>query len=107
MRISDWSSDVCSSDLPAFRTSTSSWKASNHNMDERPARRSEWEGNMSKNAGIGAAVSRLSLCLALATGAAGAAGAQDAAPAADRSGSTIDEITIGRAACRERICKYV
>jgi outer membrane receptor protein involved in Fe transport len=49
---------------------------------------------MSKNAGIGAAVSRLSLCLALATGAAGAASAQDAAPAPDRSGSTIDEIIV-------------
>src|SRR3546814_3590802 len=80
MRISDWSSDVCSSDLPAPPP---------HGRSEMMIRR----------------LIRVALALAM-VGAATPAFAIDASfYTYDGFAETVDEI--GRASCRERVCQYV
>src|SRR3546814_2546116 len=79
MRISDWSSDVCSSDLPALRVAD----------------------------GVGRP--------ALTAERAWLRAAMPAEPPADHSGKSLElslslesvTLQIGRASCRERVCKYV
>src|SRR3546814_20608488 len=80
MRISDWSSDVCSSDLPGTRTGL----GRGHEIALLPLAIVV----AAPEAGVGAWVNGLSL-----------------ASLAFLGGLAVDEI--GRASCRERMCKYV
>src|SRR3546814_1428581 len=85
MRISDWSSDVCSSDLPRLLEQRA--PAGEGEIMPRKFVRSHARGALAS-----AAVA------ALLTVSAGTAGAQDAKEFYDE---------IGRASCRERVCQYV
>src|SRR3546814_2714996 len=86
MRISDWSSDVCSSDLPQRQLEIG------RGGDDRGVVAAEFEDRFAETARH-----------ALADGAAHACrtGCRD-----HRQTRIVDE-QIGRASCRERVCQYV
>src|SRR3546814_12301914 len=95
MRISDWSSDVCSSDLPARVSAIELLCMSASTSDSRSSRRQEaWRAiTLSRHpsfsfidrlrARVGASVRRYSGCVFACAW------------------------KIGRASCRERVCQYV
>src|SRR3546814_4396152 len=84
MRISDWSSDVCSSDLPIFRARLVKARLKQRVVDQRRARRhlpldNEWIET------VESAKRRIAQFAALGR----------------------IRVQIGRASCRERVCQYV
>src|SRR3546814_7686751 len=85
MRISDWSSDVCSSDLHAGRRG-------GHLLDAD----AEHEAGLLRGNGIQALVDR---------GRAGGAGVFHAGRRLEAQARI--GLQIGRASCRERVCQYV
>src|SRR3546814_20030671 len=95
MRISDWSSDVCSSDLPRVATSS-------------PLRSSvsPWLKMMAPAAPAAAALlafcpnGQVPRCIKAMAPAGKPAKASD-------SQTQVEVLQIGRASCRERVCQYV
>src|SRR3546814_7669322 len=93
MRISDWSSDVCSSDL---------MRVASYLVDGRPA----WGLVTADGEGLVDATSvHPTLKAALAAGGLGDLKRRLAGRPADRR--VADTRKIGRASCRERVCQYV
>src|SRR3546814_10247391 len=80
MRISDWSSDVCSSDLGREV----------HDIGVEPGARSD---DVAEDVGIGAIGSQGRLELLLLGG--------------QEVEQVVELLQIGRASCRERVCQYV
>src|SRR3546814_12930142 len=98
MRISDWSSDVCSSDLGVDQAEMKV-DAVAHRIDRR----------LGREAGLPAANARdFAHDLANGDGAVGG-GDRIGGGASDLElvGAEFGEHEIGRAACRERVCQYV
>src|SRR3546814_14558999 len=98
MRISDWSSDVCSSDLPACRTVQSRWPV--------PARYPASLGRMLRHH---SADIRRELALGIRIGGPDEYYSAVSGYLAGKGvGSNANEIStkIGRASCRERVCQY-
>src|SRR3546814_8062886 len=85
MRISDWSSDVCSSDLARIDAG----------MDEQ-------QFAAFRIGGPAEAGEQFVMAGMSADG-----GAQRVGPAADAGGAVAQHRQIGRASCRERVCPYV
>src|SRR3546814_10029091 len=93
MRISDWSSDVCSSDLLGLRTSLRARPAAQV-LEDFPCRVAPRQAG-DATAGMGARTAQVQA----RQGAAVVALAQQR-PCAE-------QLEIGRASCRERVCQYV
>src|SRR3546814_10267539 len=97
MRISDWSSDVCSSDLLLRHTSGPTYGFQNRtNVDlaYRTGRLETWHGNLTLDQFV-AAVAKLPLEFSPGEG-------WNYSVSTDVLGAEI-----GRASCRERVCQYV
>src|SRR3546814_15616903 len=94
MRISDWSSDVCSSDLPAF-PGGGFWGALAHRQKAVSGSSRRCSGNAAAGIFIDAASGHVDdgLC-------------HDGAFCAEH-GLARPVPEIGRASCRERVCQYV
>src|SRR3546814_19919567 len=87
MRISDWSSDVCSSDLEALTPpAVSSLEASGAGHGEANTAVTKFQ-NLLHSASVNL-VKRFEIL-------------------PDQAGAYIAWLKIGRASCRERVCKYV
>src|SRR3546814_4195668 len=101
MRISDWSSDVCSSDLPVappvMATPAVDPEEQRRLAEEEAARVSRVFFQTAPGAGT-ASPSLAGLGL---NGQSGAAASQD------RHTAFLNGPEIGRASCRERVCQYV
>src|SRR3546814_12850689 len=88
MRISDWSSDVCSSDLDAFRPVEAQWALWNHTPDPNYVADPRKGGPHTRGAAVDLTLLR------------------DGAPL--DMGTAFDCLhQIGSASCRERVCQYV
>src|SRR3546814_10776732 len=86
MRISDWSSDVCSSDLQRIKRSQTAFGAGNMQRGEDENERANDFGNQ-----VGRRIAN------------GRAGAEDR----ELRVRLIGDFAIGSASCRERVCQYV
>src|SRR3546814_5255643 len=102
MRISDWSSDVCSSDLLVEHQAALRVDAGKHHLDgEQEARQLAAGGDAAERAGRAARIGRHL--------------EGDAVEAVGRPGVFVEAIQrgakegaqIGRASSRERVCQYV
>src|SRR3546814_12433582 len=93
MRISDWSSDVCSSDLPPGRGGDPCYKAHN------------WFLFLYRFEELGGIFFSRTANFANHNDAFGLRIAQEHLQAIDKIGATDREI--GRASCRESVCQYV
>src|SRR3546814_11746341 len=98
MRISDWSSDVCSSDLIG------------NGWDHRVQNRWHCRARGRRNRGCRIEKLRLRRRLSVEQGRIDRVGGAHAAIPAEGEGMTVPPVgdaEIGRAACREGVCKYV
>src|SRR3546814_4784853 len=89
MRISDWSSDVCSSDLPHFSESTPETVWGNYCMTPEQAQRGGLNPKMFNSFLDGSKPSIESSAVANATG------------------LGVPSNELGRASCRETVCHYM
>src|SRR3546814_5991558 len=102
MRISDWSSDVCSSDLLRYGKGARSPKCCDRGIMRRsPPGASRWRRNTHGYGGriFGSATRALGSSLPLARG--------DRRRTNEMNLIQTLEAEIGRASCRERVCQYV
>src|SRR3546814_12056197 len=111
MRISDWSSDVCSSDLPPAGGSATLW-IETHVRDDHihlygfadPAEH-DWFKLLQSVQGVGAKMALAVLSVLPPHDLVRAIAAQDKAAIARAHG--VGQKQIGRASCRERVCQQV
>src|SRR3546814_987839 len=94
MRISDWSSDVCSSDLPAEPF------VQRHDLARRADRFHRSVGQESQHRGVGD--------VDMGEGARVRGGARDDDARLRLAVAAVEDgVEIGSASCRERVCQYV
>src|SRR3546814_15442703 len=99
MRISDWSSDVCSSDLVAADLQAERATHSPATQLIKPSNRSVYPGHCSQNSG-GAQCGEQSEVKTIDRPA-------PYSPAATSGSPLMVAGKIGRASCRDRVCQYV
>src|SRR3546814_15680822 len=100
MRISDWSSDVCSSDLGNY---VIRWKDVPEIFSLTMHDRALQEAIHKNNSCLPPDIRRATL----ETAKTGLAGPEAQRSAEEALAEEDDEIQIGRASCRERVCQYV
>src|SRR3546814_12098027 len=108
MRISDWSSDVCSSDLLEIRSSEGEIITDEKRLKAIAA---DWDMlDQAMNAYGKDRPTSMSMVLSMPGGTTDAATIHDAVQAFARvefEGQFRYMVEIGRASCRERVCQYV
>src|SRR3546814_12365984 len=110
MRISDWSSDVCSSDLARTKLAAGPSSGINPQVEAARVQRSQAQVNLdrttvrSPSAGRIAQSDRLQVGQMMVAGLPAVTLVDTAHPWVE---ANFKETEIGRASCRERVCQYV